>query len=142
MRDIISHLTFKPAIVPVAAAITDNTAQVSIILDRMGFESVALAIMTGTLADADATFAVTMDHGEVANLSDAAAVPADMMNGTLALAGFAFGDDSKCRKVGYVGAKRYVRATITPTNNTGAAPLAAMWVLGKANNMPTVNPPV
>jgi hypothetical protein len=137
MRDIINNLEFKPAIVPVAAAQTDNTAMVSTILDRRGYESVGLAIVTGTLADADATFAVTIDHGDAANLSDAVAVPADQLNGTLALAGFTFAHDSAARKLGYAGGKRYVRATVTPTGNTGAAPVVALWVLGGANLRPT-----
>ncbi|TIP07805.1 hypothetical protein [Mesorhizobium sp.] len=141
MRDIISLLHFVPAIVPVAAAQADNTAMVSAILDRMGYESVALALMTGTLADADATFAVTIEHGDAANLSDAVAVPADQLNGTLALAGFTFAADSAARKLGYVGGKRYVRATVTPSNNTGNAPVVGMWVLGSANQSPTPNPP-
>lgn len=137
MRDLLNSVDVRPAIVPVAAAQTDNTAMVSAILDRRGFESVLLAIVTGTLADADATFAVTLEHGDAANLSDATAVAVDQMNGTLAGASFTFAHDSASRKLGYVGGKRYVRATITPSNNTGNAPVAAMWVLGKANLRPS-----
>ncbi|MBN9235102.1 MULTISPECIES: hypothetical protein [Phyllobacteriaceae] len=141
MRDIISNLHLVAAIPPAATAPADNTPIVSTILDRMGFESVALAIVAGTLVDADATFAVTLEHGDQANLSDASAVQADMMNGGLVNAGFTFAADNACRKLGYVGAKRYVRATITPANNTGAAPVAALWMLSHMNQAPTANPP-
>lgn len=140
MRDLISNIDFRRAISP-AAAVTDNTPFVTQILNRIGVEAVALAIILGDLADADATFAVTMEHGDAANLSDATAVPADQINGSLALAGFTFGADNAVRKIGYVGGKQYVRATITPTGNAGNVFLSAVWVLGLTNMAPTPNPP-
>lgn len=140
-HDLMNNIHLVRALSPLAAAITDNTAQVTQILDTQGYDSVVLAIITGTLADADATFAVTIEHGDAANLSDADAVPAAMLNGTTALASFNFGDDNEHFKLGYVGPRRYLRATITPANNTGAAPLAAVWVLGHPYLAPTPNPP-
>ena len=141
MRDLINNIDMKRAIAP-AAATTDNTARVTQILDRIGAESVALAIILGDLADADATFAVTMEHGDAADLSDATAVPADQLNGTLTMAGFNFSNDNALRKIGYLGGKRYVRATITPSNNAGNVFVAAAWILGKNNLRPTPNPPI
>jgi hypothetical protein len=140
MRDLINNIDLKRAISP-AAATTDNTARVSQILDRIGVEAVALAILLGDIADADATFTVTMEHGDAADLSDATAVPADQMNGSLAGAGFNFANDNAIRKIGYVGGKRYVRATITPANNTGNVFLSAVWILGKTNMRPTASQP-
>lgn len=142
MRDLANRIHPLVAIAPLATALADNTAQVSAIIDRRGFESLTFLLITGTLVDADATFAVTMEHGEAANLSDAAAVPAASLIGTLASAGFNFGDDGETRKVGYAGDKRYVRLTITPTGNTGAAPMAAIALLGHPALAPTPNPPV
>ncbi|GAB4071753.1 hypothetical protein KHC28_00380 [Ancylobacter sonchi] len=141
MRDLISNIDAKRAISP-AAAVADNTAVVTQILNRLGAESVALLIITGALADADATFSVTIEHGDQANLSDAAAVPADQLNGTLAAASFTFAADDSVRKIGYVGGKQYIRATITPANNAGNAFIAAVWLLGAVNLRPTSNPPV
>ncbi len=141
MRDSISNVHPVLALAPLATAITDNTAQVSAIIDTLGYQRLAFLIVLGTLADADATFAVTMDHGDAANLSDAAAVPAADINGTLALAGFTFAADLKCRKVGYLGSKRYVRLTITPSTNTGAAPMAVIALLSTPSVAPTANPP-
>lgn len=140
MRDIISHLQFKRGLSPVAAT-TDNTAYVSQILNRLGYESAAFVLLTGSLADVDATFTVLVEHGDVSNLSDAAAVPDDMLNGTELLAAPLFSGDDKVFKIGYVGAKQYVRVTVTPAANTGNVFLAGVWVLGHANNMPTPNPP-
>ncbi|WP_416358221.1 hypothetical protein ACLNGM_10050 [Aureimonas phyllosphaerae] len=135
MRDIASRLDFKPGLTP-AAPITDNTPLVSRILDRIGYESAAFVVMTGQLVDADATFAVTVEHGDAANLSDATAVPADQLNGTLTGASFNFAADDTIRKIGYVGGKRYVRVTITPAANSGNAFIAGLWVLGTANLKP------
>lgn len=141
MRDLANHLHFKRLISP-AAAVADNTAVVSQIVDRLGYEQLAIAILVGALADADATFAVLLEHGDQANLSDAAAVPDSQLTGTEALAGFKFDDDDKVRKLGYVGPKRYLRLTITPANNAGNAFVSAVAILASARYAPTQNPPV
>lgn len=141
MRDLANSLHVKRAISP-AAAVTDNTPFVSQIIDRLGYESLMFGILIGALADADATFAVLVEHGDVSNLSDAAAVPDSQLTGTEALAGFTFAADDSCRKIGYVGPKRYVRMTITPANNTGAANVSAMAILSGSRYAPTPNPPV
>lgn len=142
MRDSLNNIHPLIGLAPLAAAIADNTAQVSAIIDTRGSDSLTWVIATGILADVDATFAVTMDHGEAANLSDAAAVPAADIAGTLALAGFTFAADGATRKVGYIGSKRFVRLTVTPAANTGAAPLAIIAILGDLTRAPSANPPV
>lgn len=141
MRDLHNSIYPKRAISPVAAG-TDNTALVSQILDMQGFEAAELLINIGANTDADATFAVLMEHGDVANLSDAAAVPDAQLLGLETEASFQFDDDNEQRKIGYVGNKRYVRATITPTgNNSGNIFVSAQWLLAFPRNMPTANPP-
>ncbi|MFC5421958.1 hypothetical protein ACFPOB_20560 [Bosea eneae] len=141
MRDLANHLHVKRAISP-AAAVTDNTAIVSQIIDRAGYEKLMFAISTGSLADADATFTVLLEHGDAANLSDAAAVPDAQLTGTEALAGFGFGDDDEVRKLGYVGPRRYLRLTITPANNTGNVFVSAVAILASGRYGPPANPPV
>lgn len=141
MRDLISNLQVKRALSPVSVA--DNTAQVSQIIDRQGYDSLAFLIATGSLADADATFAVLMEEGDVANLSDAAAVAdADMVSQSSSApetaAGFQFDDDNEVRKIGYIGNKRYVRLTITPSANASAALLAVIAILGNAEHKPII----
>jgi hypothetical protein len=142
MRDQLSTLHVLNAIPPIAAR-TDNTAIVSAIIDRAGYDSLTFGIAVGTNTDTNATFAVTMEHGDAANLSDTAAVTAADVSGTLALAGYTFADDAESRKVGYVGARRYVRLTITPSgNDAGNIFIAALAILGNPANAPTPNPPV
>lgn len=138
-RDLMNNIAPARGISP--AAVTDNTAFVSEIFDTSGFESVTFIVLTGALADADATFTVLVEEGDAANLSDAAAVDDKHLIGTEALAGFAFADDDSVRKIGYVGDKRYARVTITPANNTGSASVAGCWIGGHPRSAPTANPP-
>src|SRR5262245_51815529 len=132
MRDNLHNHALRVAIAP--AVVGDNTAQVGNWIDRQGFESLTFGILTGTLADADATFAVLVEDSDLADHSDAAAVAdEDMISQTRgtapeAAAAFTFADDSATRKVGYVGNKRYARLTVTPSDNGGNAPLAAVAV--------------
>ena len=126
MRDSYNNLTFLPGL---CASVSDNTAQVSSIIDVRDYKSLTFAIATGTLADADATFAVLVEEGDAANLSDAAAVDDAYLLGTEAGASFTFANDNACFKIGYSGNKRYVRLTITPTGNSSAAALAVVAVV-------------
>lgn len=134
--DLFDNINPLPLFEP-KAAITDNTAIVSGIIDTQGYESLTLVLVTGTDADADATFAVTLEHGDDSALADTAAPASTDLIGTLANAGYNFAADFKTRKIGYIGSKRYVRATVTPSGNTGNVFLAGVAVLGHPRNRPT-----
>jgi hypothetical protein len=142
MRDMANSFLVKRVLSPVSVA--DNTAQVGQIVDRLGFEALTYIINTGSIADADATFAVLLEESDAADMSGAAAVAdADMISQDVAAlpeaaAGFRFDDDNEVRKLGYVGNKRYTRLTITPSANTGAALLSACAVLGRPGTKPVV----
>lgn len=141
MRDLANNIHFKPAIAPVAAR-TDNTAIVSTILDTYAFGSATLALVTGTNTDTNATFAVLLEESNDSGMSGATAVADSDLIGTEALAGFQFDDDNECRKLGYIGGKRYIRATVTPSgNDSGNIFLAGVWVQGHPASAPTTNPP-
>ena len=114
-----------------AAAVTDNTAFVSQILDTAGFGSAEFVGQFGAIADADVTFTVLVEDGDAANLSDAAAVDDAYLLGVEAM-GLAFGSDDKTFKIGYIGPKRYVRVTVTPASNSGNIFLAGVWLQGHA----------
>ncbi len=138
MNDLHNAITLKRAISPVSVA--DNTAQISQIIDRQGYGACEFVIATGSIADVDATFAVLVEHGNQANLSDAAAVPDEELIGTEAVAGFQFDDDNEVRKIGYRGNKRYLRLTITPSANASAALIGAVAVLGRPAQAPAAQP--
>lgn len=136
-KDIHNNLHFVPLITPIAAR-TDNTAIVSAIIDLAGYESAEFVLVTGANTDVNATFAVLVEDDTVVGFGTAAAVDDKFLLGTEAGASFTFADDGECRKIGYVGPKRFVRVTVTPTgNDSGNIFIAGVAVLGNARSKPT-----
>lgn len=139
MRDLLNRLHFQPAFAP-KAAVTDGTAQVSSVCDLRGYGSAVLSMIVGTLTDADAVWSVLLEESD--DNSTYTTVAAADLSGTTTLAGFQFDDDGECRKLGYTGTKRYLRATIDDTTaNTGNLFLAGVWILASASRQPTPNAP-
>jgi len=135
MKDLHNNILVSRAISP-AAATTGDTAWVSVILDTANFSANEFVLCTGSLADANATFAVLLEEGAASDLSDNTAVADANLLGTEALAAFTFADDNETRKLGYIGVKRYIRATVTPAANTGDAFVSAVWVQAGARVAP------
>lgn len=131
MQDQSQKLKIRPLIYP-AAAVTNNTAFVSNIIDTAGFNSLTLVIVTGSIADADVTFTVLVEDGDNSALSDAAAVADAYLIGTEAGMAPLFSNDNTTCKIGYIGTKRYVRLTITPASNTGDIYLAGVSIQGNS----------
>lgn len=134
LRDLATNLKVSRAISPVSAA--DNTALVSQIIDVKGFDALAFLIALGSIADVDATFAVTVTESDASNMAGANAVAADELTGTLVGASFNFAADDTCKKIGYIGSKRYVQLTITPANNTSAALISVVALQQRAHIRP------
>lgn len=141
MRDNMHSLNVLRVLSPVV--VSDNTAQVGQIIDNQGADSLTYIINTATLADVDATFAVTLQEGDAANLSDAATVAdIDMLSavrGTapLTAGSFTFAADDAIMRLGYIGNKRYTRITITPSANTGSAPMSVIAIRGHLRFRPS-----
>lgn len=135
--EMFNNVALKRVLSPVS--VSDNTAQVGQAIDHQGYGDALYIISTGSLADADATFTVLLQESDD-NSTYTDVADADLL-GTEALAGFVFSDDDKVRKLGYKGIKRYTKLTITPANNTSAALLSAVCVLGKPFLAATANPP-
>src|SRR3972149_3168459 len=104
----------------------DDTAQVGSIVDLAGFHSALIAIAAGTFADAAAAFTVLLEHGDDAALADAAAVPDADLLGTEAGASFTEADHNEPRKLRYIGVKRDIRLTVTPSGNAAAADMSGV----------------
>jgi hypothetical protein len=134
MRDLYSNISIQRAISPVS--VSDNTAQVSQIIDRRGYDSLCFAIALGSIADVDATFTVLVEDGDNSALSDNAAVADVDLNGLESAASFQFDSDNLTKKIGYVGTKRYVRLTITPAGNASAALMSAVAILANPQQSP------
>jgi hypothetical protein len=140
-HELYNYIDTKVALAPVV--VSDNTAQTLKIVDLTGYKYAELVVITGTLADADATFAVALTAGDAVDsvtvpttITDSAAADAATLVGApvaAPVANFTFADDVVTKRLGYrpsKGAgKRWLSGTITPSANTGNAPLAAVWLL-------------
>lgn len=125
LRDLHNNLTFSNALD--TAAITSDTTTAGDIIDTKGNNSVEFVIQSGTLTDG--AYAVLIEEGEAADLSDAAAVADADLLGTEANAGFALTDDNTVKSIGYIGSMRYVRLSIVSTSTTSGGTLGAIAVL-------------
>lgn len=136
MRDLHNNIQVKRAISPQNPG-SGDTAIVSQIIDRQGYDALEFVIATGSLSDSNATFTVLVEDGDASDLvADGAAVADADLVGTEATASFQFDDDNEVRKIGYIGGKRYVRLTITPSGNTGDVYVAAVALLAKPSMAP------
>lgn len=138
-NDILNTIALRRLISPFRQTNAD-TAVVSQILDRQGFDRVGIVIQTGALTDADATFACLLEESNASDMSGANTVaaadcvPAVAPATTLA---FTFANDDTFRSVGYIGTKRYLRLTITPSGNgAGNLDVSAFAVLSGGMKQP------
>jgi hypothetical protein len=136
MRDLASNIAVRPVIAPAANSNLGTTALVGTVIDRLGYNSLVYAIITGTLSDADATYTVLLEESDDDD-SGFTAVADEHLTGTEAAAGFIFSDDSETRKLGYRGTKRYTCLTVTPAAaDSGNSPIAAIAILGNPSVAP------
>lgn len=143
MRDTTSNNAIRRAISPVSVA--DNTATVSQVIDRQGFDAVKFIIAIGSVADADATFTVLLEESDVSGSGYTAVADIDMISQTHGVApevaaSFQHDSDNQVRKLGYIGGKRFLRLTITPANNASAALFSAVAELEQPSLAPVTQP--
>jgi len=127
MRDTYNNLKVQPVINPKSE--NGTTALEGAVIDRAGYESVLFVIQSGVLGN-DATFTTLLEESDNSDMSGGNAVSDDDLLGTEALASFAGTDDNKAKKLGYIGAKRYLKLTVTPATNDSASFLSACAILG------------
>ena len=115
-------------------SIATNTTTVGNIIDSKGFASLTYSLVTGTVTDGD--YALIIEDGDDSALSDAAVVSVTSLVGALP----AFddnADDNKALSVGYIGKKRYVRASLVSTNTASGAVIGVVAIKGHAITKPT-----
>ena len=127
-RELYSSVLAKKAISPQNE--TGNTAVVSSIIDTAGYGSAMFVIAYGALEDSGATFTVLLEDGDDSGLSDSASVADTYLVGTEAKATVTQANDDVVRCLSYIGNKRYLRLTITPSGNAGNAYVSAVCLLG------------
>lgn len=124
----------KVALAPVVA--TDNTVLTGNTIDNETAAKTTFIVQTGTLADADATFPTKLQHGDLSDASDMADCAAADVDGGLTDLNFTFTNDNATKKLTYIGMKKYSRAVISPTVNTGNAPIAILAILSGQKKQP------
>ncbi|MFG1202879.1 hypothetical protein V5F29_10850 [Xanthobacter aminoxidans] len=121
MRDLKNNIGVVKAITPaVLAATTTGDA-----IDLLGFNSAVLVVNTGAITSAG-DFTAKLQESDTTTSGDFTDVAADDLHGTFPAS---LAADSVVR-VGYAGAKRYVRAVVTKNSGTS---IAAGAVLVKGN---------
>jgi hypothetical protein len=126
MQDLHGSIKYVAAVIPQTATNSD-TAITGAIIDLQGARGCEFVIVTGAITDANVTVAVTLAESADSGMSGSNAVAASDQSGSPS---FDYTSDSTTKKVAYLGTKRYVQMTLTPTgNNSGALPVAAVAAL-------------
>lgn len=93
--------------------ISSDTTTNGVIIDMQGYHGLEFILKSGTITDG--AYTVALQHGDDSGLSDAAAVDADEVLGSIA---FADTEDNVAKRIGYIGKKRYVRMNVVSTGTT------------------------
>lgn len=121
MRDMLSN---KQVVLIGTVTLSGVTPGATSWVDTRGFDACTLVMATDTVTDAGTAsgFTFTAQHSDLTtDVSAAAIVAADSVNGTIALSVTADGDDDKIiGGIGYKGSKRYVRLNGVGTTGTDA----------------------
>ncbi len=139
MKDLYSNVRAVRSISPIAVG-TTGTGQTGKVVDRAGYDSVAILFDYGSITATNATFTPVVKHGDVTGTMTSVA-DSDLI-GTEAAAGIAAGtprtsgvNKNVTKKIGYKGIKRYVSANIVSTI-TAAVPVAATVIMGSPKHAP------
>jgi len=126
-RDLKNNILPVAAVAPAVLTATNTSAAI----DTLGFESVTASILTGAIAG-DGSFTPKLQHSDTTESGDFADVSAADLIGAFPEALAA----ASAYRVGYQGAKRYVRTVLTLNSGTSIA-AAASIILGHPRNAPT-----
>ena len=130
------HNEIYPTVALNTAAISSNITTIGTnIIDTQGFGALEFVQQVG--ARTDGTFTIALEHGDAANLSDAAAPDASDLLGTLAAT--AISTANTVKRIGYVGNKRYVRANVVSTSVTTGATVGVLAIRGRPTLAPATS---
>ena len=130
-RDNFSNRIVRRALA--ATAIGTDTATNGDIIDTADHDmGVSFAFDVSVYVDGD--YAISYEEGDAANLSDAAAVPAEKIIGDAVSLGAITAAAGNHLGNGLFSTKRYVRAVVTSTNTTTGATVGAVAILNGEYN--------
>lgn len=134
MKDLHHNIKAVRTIAAVAGAATGK------VVDTAGYQGVEIIISYGSITATDATITPVVKHGDATGTMTSVA-DADLL-GTEAAAGIAAGtprtsnsNKNVAKRIGYIGAKRYVQCNTLQTV-TAAAPNSATVILSNPRNAP------
>ena len=126
----------KPLIALNIQSIATNTTTVGNVIDRQGYQSAVLALLSGTITDGTYTplLEESSDNSTYTAVADADLLPAG--TGQEAAIALILTDDNVIEKIGYRGNKRYLRLSIVSAGTTTGGTIGAVAILGDPNLAP------
>lgn len=143
-NNIVIAQPLNPQTIQAAALNTGN-------IDMQGFESLAVVVAIGDIADTlgasvriDLKIEHAEDNGSGAPGSYAACTDEDVLNFTGLASGVfasidASGKENKRHVIEYRGGRRFVKVTATPVSLVTGGPVAMLALKGRAHEMPVDN---
>lgn len=109
---------------------TDTTTAATNNVDTQGFEATEFYMIMGAITDGD--YALVLTESDTSGSGYTAVADADLLGTEPAFTTNT--DDDRIGRVGYIGSKRYLRATVVSTNTaTNGGTFTVMAVQGKPN---------
>jgi len=137
-RDIHSNIDAIRGTAPIAVG-TTGTGQTGIIVDTAGYEGVEFIIGYGAITATNAVFTPVIKSGSVtgtlASVADANLLGTESGAGIAAGTRTAGTNSSVFKRIGYIGADRYVQCNVSSTV-TAAVPVSVVAILGHPRNAP------
>jgi hypothetical protein len=135
----------KPMYCFTAAAGTTGTGMKGTVIDRKGYNGVEFLVQYGAWTSTTGTVTIRVEECDNSTTGNFTSVADADLLGTEALAGLPAATrtdgvgDKVCKRIGYIGKKRYVRILEVPTG-TAAAVLSATCILHTPEVAPVSNP--
>jgi hypothetical protein len=138
-KDLHDNVKAVRSIAPVAVGVT-GTGTTGKAVDRSGYNSVEIIASYGSITATNAVFTLTVKEGDatgsMTSVADADLIGTELLAGVAAAASRTSGvSKNVTKRIGYIGSKKYVSASIKSTV-TATVPVAANVVLGTPRNAP------
>ncbi len=126
MQDLYNEISIAQSLGPAARTASANGTGV----DLQGFDAAVVVVETGTITDGTHTIAIEESSD---NVTFTAVAGADLQGAVPAIGAV---NDNVVYEIGYLGTKRYIRATVTVAGATTGGVYAAHVVRGRARKQP------
>ncbi len=137
-RDLHHNIKVVPSVSPVAVGVT-GTGQTGKPVDRRGYQGVEILVSYGSITATNAAFTVVVKEGDatgaLTSVADADLLGLETDLSPAAGARVSGTNKNVAKKIGYIGTKSYVSASVKSTV-TAATPVAATVVLSHPIHAP------